>query len=116
VLGEHGWPGLAMFLALQGMSLLYTWRVIRRTKNQPHLLWVHDLAGALMAALLTIMACGCFIDIAFHAFVWYLMVFPVCLRAYLSRVEELERGPDPLPWRRANNARPAMPAAARMAR
>jgi probable O-glycosylation ligase (exosortase A-associated) len=116
VLGEQGFPGLAMFLTLQGMSLLYLWRIGRRTKNQPHLLWVHDLAGAAMTALLTIMACSCFIDIAYHSFVWYLMTFPVCLNGYLYRVDRLERGAAPLPWAAGASARPALPAAARMAR
>jgi probable O-glycosylation ligase (exosortase A-associated) len=116
VLGQQGFPGLAMYLALQGMSLLYLWRIGRRTKNQPHLLWVHDLAGAAMTALLTIMSCGCFIDIAYHSFVWYLMTFPVCLNGYLNRVEQLERGAAPLPWAAGRTARPALPAAARMAR
>ena len=115
VLGEHGFPGLAMYLTLMLMSLWYMWTVMRRTRGQPHLLWVHDLAGALMTSLLTIMACGCFIGIAFQALVWYLITLPVCLNAYLNRVEQLERGPEQFPWA-ARPIRPAMPAAARMAR
>jgi putative inorganic carbon (HCO3(-)) transporter len=116
VLGEHGYLGLAMYLTLMLMSLWYMWTVIRRTRGQAHLLWVHDLAGALMTSLLTIMACGCFVGIAFQALVWYLMTLPVCLNAYLQRVEQLERGAEqPPPWA-ARPIRPAMPAAARMAR
>jgi probable O-glycosylation ligase (exosortase A-associated) len=115
VLGQQGFPGLGLYLTLQGMSLLYLWRIGRRTRNQPHLLWVHDLAGAAMTALLTIMACGCFIDIAYHAFVWYLMTFPVCLNGYLYRVEQLERGAARLPLAAAA-VRPGLPAAARVAR
>ena len=116
VLGQQGFPGLALYGTLQGMSLLYLWRIGRRTKNQPHLLWVHDLAGAAMTALLTIMACGCFIDIAYHSFIWYLMTFPVCLNAYLYRVERLERGTAPLPWAAAPAARPPLRAVSSMAR
>ncbi len=115
VLGEHGYPGLAMYLTLMFTSLGYMWSVIRRTRGQIHLLWVHDLAGALMTALLTIMACGCFIGIAFQSLVWYLITLPVCLSAYLARVEALERGAGPLPWM-ARPVGPAMPGAARMAR
>ncbi|MFI4981814.1 MAG: putative O-glycosylation ligase, exosortase A system-associated, partial [Nevskiales bacterium] len=79
VLGEQGFPGLAMYVTLMLLSLGYMWSVMRRTRGQPHLLWVHDLAGALMTSLLTIMACGFFIGIAFQALVWYLMTLPVCL-------------------------------------
>ncbi|MFI4981550.1 MAG: putative O-glycosylation ligase, exosortase A system-associated, partial [Nevskiales bacterium] len=78
VLGEHGYPGLAMYVTLMLLSLWYMWSVMRRTRGRAHLLWVHDLAGALMTALLTIMACGFFIGIAFQSLVWYLMTLPVC--------------------------------------
>jgi putative inorganic carbon (HCO3(-)) transporter len=116
VLGEHGYPGLAMYLMLMLLSLRYMWSVMRRTRGRAHLLWVHDLAAALMTSLLTIMACGCFIGIAFQALVWYLMTLPVCLSAYLHRVEQLERGAEQkLPWA-DRTVRPAMPAAARMTR
>jgi len=115
VLGEHGYPGLAMYLTLMLLSLWYMWRVKWRTRGQAHLLWVNDLAGTLLTSLLTIMACGVFIGIAFQSLVWYLMTLPVCLSAYLSRVEQLERGAEQPPWA-ARPIRPAMPAAARMAR
>jgi putative inorganic carbon (HCO3(-)) transporter len=116
VLGEQGFPGLAMYVTLILLSLWYMWNAMRRTRGQPHLLWVHDLAGALMTSLLTIVACGCFIGIAYQATVWYLITLPVCLNAYLGRVEELERGPGQKPSWSARPVRPAMPAAARMAR
>ena len=41
---------------------------------------------------MTVMACGCFIGIAYQAFVWYLIALPVCLYAYMIRVELLESG------------------------
>jgi len=116
VLGEQGFPGLAMYGTLMLLSLMYAWRVRRRTRNQPHLAWAHDLSGSLMTAQLTIMACGCFIGIAFQAVVWYLLTFPICLYAHLRRVEELERGTgESVPWR-GRAPVPAIRAAASMAR
>ena len=115
VLGEQGFPGLAIYMTLLLVSLWYMWNVMQRTRKQPHLLWVHDLAGALMTSLLTIMACGCFIGIGYQALVWYLITLPLCLNAYLYRVEQLERGTGQVPWA-GRPVRPAMPAAARMAR
>jgi probable O-glycosylation ligase (exosortase A-associated) len=115
VLGEQGFPGLAMYGTLLLLSLWYMWTVMRRTRGQPHLLWVHDLAGALLTSLLTIMACGCFIGIAFYALVWYLITLPVCLNAYLNRIEQLESGTEQPSWT-TRPIRPAMPAGARMAR
>jgi putative inorganic carbon (HCO3(-)) transporter len=116
VLGEQGFPGLAMYVTLILLSLWYMWRVMWRTRGKPYLLWVHDLAGTLITSLLTIVACGCFIGIAYQAMVWYLLTLPVCLNAYLSRVEQLERGAEQKPSWAPRSARPAMPAGARMAR
>jgi O-antigen ligase len=115
VLGEQGFPGLAMYLTLILLSLWYMWDIMRRTRKQPHLLWVHDLASALLTSLLTIVACGCFIGIGYQPMVWYLISLPACLHAYLYRVERLESGTGQLPWM-VRPARPAMPAGARMAR
>jgi O-antigen ligase len=115
VLGEQGFPGLAMYVTLIMLSLSYMWSVMRRTRGKPYLLWVHDLAGTLMTSLLTIMACGCFIGIAYQAMVWYLITLPVCLSGYLHRVEQLESGGERrTPW--TSPIGPAMPAGARMAR
>jgi putative inorganic carbon (hco3(-)) transporter len=116
VLGEQGFPGLGMYGAIMLLSLSYLWRVRRRTKGRPNLEWAHDLSAALITSLLTIMACGCFIGIAFQAVVWYLIAFPVCLYAYLQRVEQLERGTDrSRPWA-AQAPVAAMRPAASMAR
>jgi probable O-glycosylation ligase (exosortase A-associated) len=115
VLGEQGFPGLAMYVTLLLLSLGYMWSVMRRTRGKPYLLWVHDLAGTLMTSLLTIMACGCFIGIAYQAMVWYLITLPVCLSGYLHRVEQMESGGEQrTPWTSPVGA--AMPAGARMAR
>ena len=115
MLGEQGYPGLAIYAAMMLLSLSYMWKVRRRTRGLPHLEWAHDLSGTLMTSLLTLMACGCFIGIAYQAVVWYLMTLPVCLHAHLQRVEQLEKGADrPLPW--ITGPVPAIRGAASMAR
>jgi putative inorganic carbon (HCO3(-)) transporter len=116
VLGEQGFPGLAMYVTLISLSLWYMWSAMRRTRDKPHLLWLHDLAGTLMTSLLTIIACGCFIGIAYQAMVWYLITIPVCLSGYLYRVEQLEGGAGQQSSWTTRPVRPAMGAAARMAR
>ncbi|MDE2198624.1 MAG: O-antigen ligase family protein [Rhodospirillales bacterium] len=105
VLGEQGIPGLLMFGGIQVLALLYLWRVRRRTRGQPHLLWLHDLSQTLLSALLTVMACANFVGIGYQAIVWYFFVLPVCLREYLHRVERLEKA-SPMPA--SAPVRPAM--------
>ncbi len=91
VLGEHGFPGLLIFVSIVVISLLYFYRVARQTRDQPYLLWLHDLANALLTSLLVVMACGNFIQVGFQAMTWYLFALAVCVREYLHRVRKLER-------------------------
>jgi putative inorganic carbon (HCO3(-)) transporter len=85
VLGEQGYVGFAIFAAL----LIYTFfslrRIIRVTKAHAEMLWARDLAGALQTALLTLMACGAFIGIAFQPFIYYVVAITVSLRHNVGR-------------------------------
>jgi probable O-glycosylation ligase (exosortase A-associated) len=90
ILGEQGFPGLAMFLAIEFLSFNYLRRIRRRTRDRPYMAWCHDLAGALMASLATLLACGNFIGIGYQSIVWYATALPVCLYGYVLQVERLE--------------------------
>lgn len=58
VLGEQGFPGLVLFVAL----LLVSWRncakVRRRTRDSPSEKWAFDLASMLQVSLLAFMTAG----------------------------------------------------------
>jgi len=101
VLGELGYPGLAIFLSIIACSLISLRSVFRRTRGIPQLAWCRGLAGFVTTASLTLLACGMFIGIAFQPLLWYMLSLPICLRAYLQRVEDLQRtgGPARLPMR-----------------
>jgi len=106
VLGEHGWIGLALFLALLGTALLTQQRLIRRTRGRPELEWCNEMARALQIALLTIMACGMFIGIAFQPMIYYLVAATACVANYVRRVDV----PSPVraPARALGAGRPGM--------
>ena len=87
VLGEHGWPGLFLFLSLFAVALGYLQSVVRRTKGVPELAWCHDLAIALQVSVLTVAACGSFIAIAFQPTLYYLFAIATSLRQYVRRCE-----------------------------
>ena len=92
VLGEQGFPGLAMFVAIQLLSLFYLRTIRRRTRDRPEQLWCYDLAGALMTSLLVLLACGNFVGIGYQSIIWYALVMPVCLYGYIRQVERLDAG------------------------
>jgi probable O-glycosylation ligase (exosortase A-associated) len=87
VLGEHGWPGLAMFLGLVGSTFLMLRRLARKARAYPELEWVVGLADALQSGLAVFMSCGAFVGIAFQPMLWDFVSIAICLNAYMWRVE-----------------------------
>ena len=90
ILGEHGFPGLIIFLSIVFLSVRSALRTIRQTKGVEHLIWLHRLTRASLASLLTVLVCGSFIGVAFQSFLWYFLMLPLCLSQYLARVTALE--------------------------
>ena len=86
VLGEHGIPGLALYLSILGLSLLSMQRVIRQCKDRPDLAWAGDLARAAQLGLLVMMACGNFVDLSFIFVIWDIVALIMCLNAHVYRV------------------------------
>ena len=80
VLGEHGWPGLFLFLSLFAGSAMNLRRAARLTRNLPGMAWCYELARALQLSLLVPITCGAFIGIAFQAPLYYLFALTVMLR------------------------------------
>jgi probable O-glycosylation ligase (exosortase A-associated) len=97
-LGEHGWPGLAMFLVLVGSCLLSLQRTIRRTRDHAELAWCNDYAKSLQLAIVVIMACGAFIGIGFQAAVWDLLSLSICLAEYARRALAKPAETVVVPW------------------
>lgn len=85
-LGEHGYPGLALYIAILVLSLVTMQRSISKTKGHPELVWAADLCRALQIGLLVLMACGNFVDISFSFLVWNLVAFALCVNAHVTQV------------------------------
>jgi putative inorganic carbon (hco3(-)) transporter len=93
VLGEHGYPGLLIFLALAGSTFFMLRRVARKAAAYPELRWVTGLADALQSGLAVFMTCGAFVGIAFSPMFWYFISMSVALHAYMLRVERQQTVP-----------------------
>lgn len=90
VLGEHGWIGLSLFLAL----LVFTWlkcgSIIRMSKKQVDGAWARDLASMLQVSLVAYMTAGAFLGLAYFDYIYYLMAITVALHYYVrSRQPEV---------------------------
>lgn len=87
LLGEHGWPGLIIFLSIC-IAIIFQQRVIiRSTKGDFDMAWSRDLAKALQTSLATLMVCGAFIGIAFLPMFYFIFAISTALRLHVLRVQ-----------------------------
>lgn len=86
ILGEHGIPGMVIYIALIAMLFSALRTVVKQTAGHPAHEWASDMAKALQVTIAVLLACGAFIDISFEPLVWYLFTMVICLREYVRRV------------------------------
>ena len=101
VLGEHGWPGITIFLLIIGSTLIALSRLKKQTKRDPELAWCADLADALQSGIVVFMASGAFVGIAYQPMFWYTIALSISLRADVYRVRARQLQPEE-GWRGAS--------------
>lgn len=101
MLGEQGYPGLAIWLAIN-LAGIFRMEMIRRRylKVEGEFAWTAPLASALQSAHLVYMLGAAFIAIAFQPFVYMLIGAQIGLDTYLLR-KRGEAGWQPMGRRRA---------------
>lgn len=111
VLGETGWPGLAMYLSIIGFSLIGLYRLRRRyAKGPPDKQWAAHLADALIMAIIIYCAGGLFVAIAFQTTLYLLVGIGIALRWVMSAQEaEARKAAAPDRLRRRLGLPPAQP-------
>jgi O-antigen ligase len=115
MLGEQGWPGLALWLWIQAMGLWQMERLRSRWRKRAaefpedrSLQWQAPLANALQQSQLVYLLGSLFVGIAYQSFILMLIALQCGLWSYLRRIET------PAPRRaaalRPTKARPVGPA------
>jgi probable O-glycosylation ligase (exosortase A-associated) len=86
MLGEQGWPGLLLWLAINLIGLVRM-EIIRHRYRKPaeDETWIAPLAGALQSAHLVYLLGAAFIAIAFQPFIYMLIGAQIGLDTYLGR-------------------------------
>ena len=87
MLGEQGWPGLALWLFIN-LAGLWRMEVLRRRYRTGDEQWAGALAGALQTAHLVYLLGAAFIAIAFQPFIYMLVGAQIGLDTYLARKRE----------------------------
>jgi putative inorganic carbon (HCO3(-)) transporter len=87
VMGEHGWPGFVLYIALLGL----TWRkcssIIRIASRRSELLWARDLAAMVQVSLIGYMSAGAFLGLAYFDYVYSLIVIVVVVHYIATHPE-----------------------------
>jgi probable O-glycosylation ligase (exosortase A-associated) len=83
VLGEHGFVGLALFLAFLFLSWRTGSRVLRYCKEQPDLKWAADLAAMCQVSLCGYCVGGLFLTLAYADLLYDVVIILVLLEKVL---------------------------------
>lgn len=93
VLGESGWPGLALFLTV----LFLVWRqlgyIIAITRDDPDRGDFHFLARMLKISMIAFLSGGAFLSLAYFDLAWHIMAITVAMTQLLRN--QVERNPAP---------------------
>jgi len=90
VLGEQGFPGLILFMALLVASWRSCSRVRKKTRDSPEQKWAYDLASMLQVSLVAFVAAGTFLPMTYFDLTYQLMALCALLRGYLLQQPESE--------------------------
>jgi putative inorganic carbon (HCO3(-)) transporter len=92
MLGEQGFPGLFLFLLIQGIGLVRMEMIRRRYKRgDGDRAWIAPLATALQHFQIIYMVGELFVGIAYQSFGWLVFAVQIGLDAWLARKERAER-------------------------
>jgi putative inorganic carbon (HCO3(-)) transporter len=93
VLGDHGFAGLAIYLALWAAVWGQTWTIKRRSRGNPELAWAHDLTTMLQVSLLSYMVAGAALSMAYYDMLYIVFGMLVSVRQLVSAGESVKRAP-----------------------
>ncbi|BDI59964.1 putative O-glycosylation ligase, exosortase A system-associated [Qipengyuania nanhaisediminis] len=94
VLGEQGYPGLAIWLVLHALGLWQMERIYRRWRGRDseEERWISPLAACLQMASLVYLVGALFQGIAYQPVMLMIVALQVGLYSYVKRLESLRRG------------------------
>lgn len=80
IFGEHGFPGLAIWLGLIGSTFLSLMQIRSYGMAHPSMSWVSDCADMLQMVLVAFMVVGTFLDAAYFDLFYYLVAMLIIIK------------------------------------
>lgn len=85
VLGEHGWVGLLIFLAMGASTWLCAGRLIKNGRAQPELVWARHLGAMIQVSMVGYATGGAFLSLAYFDLPYNMMIMAVLASQLLAR-------------------------------
>ena len=111
-LGEHGFVGLGIFLAVIGAGLLKTAQIRSRTRKDPEQAWAYELASMVQVSIVGYLVAGAFLELTFFDLFYAIVILPTLAAIVLDRQKEAEALPTRYSIKQAS-LRPARQAGAK---
>ena len=96
VLADHGWPGLAMFVAIMLMAWRYASKTRKVAEAKEHLKWVSDLMPMIQLGLVAYWVAGAFLALSYFDLPWHMISMILLCQMMVNR-ENSESVQDALP-------------------
>ncbi len=88
MLGEHGYPGFVLFIAITIGTMSKLRKVVKWSRSHPDVKWTGDLASAVISGMTVFLTSGAFVGLAFQPMFWYFVALGVSIYAYMLRVQK----------------------------
>jgi len=85
VLGEQGFIGLAIFLALWFFTFRLCSKIIKQTKNSEELEWANSLAKMVQVGVVAYIVGGAFLGLAYFDLPYHLMIIAVLCHMFVQK-------------------------------
>ena len=110
-LGEHGFVGLGIFLAVIALGLSKTAKLRKLTRDDPQRAWAYELASMVQVCIVGYIVAGAFLELTFFDLFYAIVIMPTIATNILTREDRAERKPKPSgsKLRPFSPARPARP-------
>jgi putative inorganic carbon (HCO3(-)) transporter len=100
VLGEHGWPGLFLFLLIGLLTFRMAGKIRKQARLRPETEWLHPLASMVQVSMVGYAVGGAFLSLAYFDLPYNIVVMVVVAWRWLQeRSYESEPQPRPEPAR-----------------
>jgi probable O-glycosylation ligase (exosortase A-associated) len=94
-LGDLGFPGFFLFMAILFTGFRNLGRILRCTRGNESLIWAHDLAVLFRLSLIVFMVCGALLSAAYFELLYIMLTQVSVLRRHLEETAVATAKPQP---------------------